>query len=209
MDMPLVRLPVRSRRTLTRDGKSVVERSVFCPLLARSVPLDLCVHCTRCRTVEVAEHGPIACDLTRPRDDGNPRVDVAEAAARAFVGEVMSLELLCVQDDVSTELAIEVLHAGSCCVPVVTQGGRLVGVVCPGTLLRVWRTQGKPGTAGELARTPGEKLEEGMPLSLAIGALARSTESVLPVVSSAGAVMGLLGSNDVVRWAAGRMGYAA
>ncbi len=203
----LVRLPVRSRRTMARSGTGLVEASVFCPLLARSVPLDLCEHCTRCRRVEYQGSGAIACDIELPRDDGQPRVDVAEAAARTFVGQVMTMEVVCVHEDVSAALVVELLHAGADCLPVVTSGGRLVGVVCPRVLLRAWPSSAEPPTAGALARPAPEVLGETTPLSLAIGALARAGDVPLPVVSAAGAVTGLLSPADVVRWMSVRMGY--
>jgi CBS domain-containing protein len=211
MDMPAwvkgrVRLPVHTRRTVESRGASSVEALVFCPLLARSVPLDLCVHCTRFLEAEEGK-GAITCDIAMPRDDGRERVDVAEAAARTFVGEIMTPQPVCVREDVAGELVIAMLHANRSCVPVVTPAGGLVGVVCSGALFRVQRSGSKPPTARELARPIEPVLAEDMPLSLAIGVLSESGERELPVVSAAGAVTGMLSASDVLSWMARRLGY--
>jgi CBS-domain-containing membrane protein len=213
MDMPAwvkgrVRLPVHTRRTVETRGASSVEALVFCPLLARSVPLDLCVHCTRFREKH-EDDATIACDIELPRDDGRERVDVAEAAARTFVGEVVTREPICVREDVAGELVLAMLHANRTCVPVVTPAGGLVGVVCCGALFRVQRSGQKPPAARDLARPVDQALTEDMPLSVAIGVLAACGERELPVVSTAGAVTGLLSASDVLAWMANRMGYGA
>lgn len=211
MDMPAwvkrrVRIPVHTRRTVESRGASCVDTLVFCPLLARSVPLDLCIHCTRFRQKEEGD-AAITCDIELPRDDGRERVDVAEAAARTFVGEVATREPICVREDVAGELVLAMLHANRTCVPVVTAAGGLVGVVCSGALFRVQRSGEKPPTARDLARPIEPALSEDMPLSVAIGVLASSGERELPVVSAAGAVTGVLSASDVLSWMAKRLGY--
>lgn len=201
-----VRLPVRSRRTVRSAGASTVESVVFCPLLARSTPLDLCEQCPRRSHVE-EDGAAIVCEVELPRNDGPARVDVAEAAACTYVGEIVSPATSCVREDVAAELVIAVLNATRRCVPIVTASGGLVGVVCPGALFRGPRGGADRPTARDLARSIDVVLTEDMALSVAIGVLAHSGEPELPVVTSAGAVMGMLSASDVVRWMASRLGY--
>ena len=201
----VVRLPVRVRRQLRRDGSSEAESIVFCPLLARSLPVELCGHCTR---AEKAEADSFSCRMELPRDDGRPRVDVAEAAARTYVGEVLTRETVSVREEASVDLALALLDDGVPCVPVVSDGGRLVGVIRPRGIVRDWREGTRHLTAGEVAEVTEETLVESLPLSMAMAVLAVTRDTALPVLSEAGAVVGALSAGDVVRWVAGRMGYA-
>ncbi len=196
----MVHLPIRSRRTVHRDGSSRAESFVFCPLLARSTPTELCTHCTR---VESVTQQAMTCRIELPRDDGRPRVDVSEAAARTYVGEALRLETVCVRDDASLELALGLLD-GNGCVPVVADSGRLVGVVRPGTGRGVEPAR---TTAASGADPVGDTLPEAMPLSLAIVVVARAARQPLPVLTPAGSVVGAFGALDIVRWVSRRMGY--
>lgn len=195
----IVRLPVRTRRAVTRGGSDEREAMVFCPLLARSVPTDICGHCTRAvsRTDDA-----FTCRIELPRDDGRPRVDVSEAAARTYVGEVLDRETVCVREDADIEVALGVLAKGAACVPIISDSGRLVGIVRQGAV----RGAG-PVPAGQGAGPIGATLPESLPLSMAIAVLARSDGQPVAVLSEAGAVVGVLGAVDVVRWVARRMGY--
>jgi CBS-domain-containing membrane protein len=188
-------------------GASTIESNVFCPLLARSTPLDRCGHCKRRRQVENGG-AAIVCDIDLPRHDGDSPGDWAEAAARTNVGELVSLESTCVHEDVAGDLVVAVLNANRRCVPVVTASGGLVGIVCPGALFRGAPAGSAMPTARDLARPIDVVLTEDMPLSVAIGVMAHSREAELPVLSSAGAVTGMLRSADVVSWMAARLGYA-
>jgi hypothetical protein len=201
---PPVRLLVRTRRTLGSDGSSEVDSMVFCPLLARSVPTDLCEHCTRFVT-----RGPRAvnCRIELPRDDGRERVDVAEAAARTLVGEVMSRDAVVVREDAPVALAVALVDGGSPVVPVVAGQARLVGVITPEIAMRSLHDQARPHAAGPLATQPETVLGEATPVSLALGALAVARDCAVPVVSAAGAVVGTLSQRDLVGWVARRMGY--
>lgn len=202
-----VHLPVRTRRTVECAGPGRVETEVFCPLLARSTALDLCEHCTRHRRVENGG-AAIVCDIELARDDDPDDVDLAEAAASTYVGEILPLEPTCVREDVSAELVLAVLNANRRCVPVVTAGGGLVGVVCPGAIFRGAPGAGARPTARDLARPIAVVLTEDTLLAVAIGVLAHSGEPELPVLSSTGAVTGMLRCADVVSWMAGHMRYA-
>jgi CBS domain-containing protein len=174
---------------------------VFCPLLARSVPPDICGHCTH--AVSRTEDS-VSCRIERPRDEGRPRVDVAEAAARTHVGEVLDRETVCVREDTYLEVAFGLLADGAACVPVVSDSGRLVGMVRPGAAA----SDGSV-LAGQSAGPVGVAVPESLPVSMAIAVLARSDGQPLAVLSEAGAVVGVLGAVDVVRWLATRMGYDA
>lgn len=201
----VVRLPVRTRRQLVGAGEAQVESLIFCPLLARSLPVDLCGQCTR---VESAGTESFSCRIELPRDDGRPRVDVAEAAARTYVGEVMGRDSVVVRDDAPVEVAVDLIQQGASCVAVVGATGGLVGVVRPRALLRELRSGRRFVTVAEAAEVTDETLGEALPLSMAMAVLADSGDSGLPVLSDAGAVVGSLSASDVVRWVAGRMGYA-
>ena len=200
----VVRLPVRTRRALTPDGSAERDAIVFCPLLARSMPIDLCAHCTR---AEAQTEDAFLCRIQLPRDDGRPRVDVSEAAARTYVGEVLARETVCVREDASMEVVMGLLADGAACVPVVSESGRLMGVARRGATSYRSPEEARAIRAGVGAGPVGVTLPESLPLSMAIAVIARTEEQPLPVLSEAGAVVGALSAVDIVRWVARRMGY--
>ena len=199
----IVRLPVRTRRVLSRDGSSERESLVFCPLLARSMPVDLCAQCPR---AEALSEDACTCRIELPRDDGRPRVDVSEAATRTYVGDLLERETVCVREDARIELALGVLADGAPYVPVVSRAGRLVGIVRRNTVREV--NGARSITAGDGAGPVGVTLPESLPLSMAIAVIAGTEELPLPVLSEAGSLVGSMGAVDIVRWVAKRMGYA-
>ncbi len=201
----LVQLPVRTTRRLARDGSSAVASLVFCPLLARSLPTELCAQCTR---VESAGTETFTCRIDLPRDDGRPRVDVAEAAARTYVGELLPPETIALHETAGAHLAVALIDQGEHCVPVVSDAGRLLGVIRPRAVLWSWRDAESSPTAGAVAEATSETLAESLPLSMAMAVLAVARDAVLPVLTEAGAVVGALSAADILRWVARRMGYA-
>jgi hypothetical protein len=100
-----VRLMVRRNRTLQSDGTGEEEEVVTCPVRGCSTGLGECARCTRHRPAQDTA-ATILCEIEAPRDDDDARVDVAEAAAITRVGELVSRAAVCVQHDVSADLAI-------------------------------------------------------------------------------------------------------
>jgi hypothetical protein len=205
MDAPkeaVVRLPVRTRRTLHADGSSPPSRWVFCRTRGRSVPLSACEACPHVRAVPDERGGFLECVGMAPTTLA-ARADVAEAAARAVVADVMSLDSLCVRADAPVALLGRRAPLTTACVPVVSEDDRLQGVLGA----EVAPLAGGQ-SAGELAAAPTAVLVDAMPLSVAVECLAEAPRGVLPVVSETGFVTGILTSHDVVVWLARHFGYA-
>ncbi|HEY8086829.1 MAG TPA: CBS domain-containing protein [Polyangiaceae bacterium] len=202
-------LPVRMRRTACEDGSSRVERFVHCAVRGGSVPLDECSCCPRLVSTHFTAHdGLVECTGSAPRSERPARVDVAEAAARTLVGELVAREVACVTSSAPLEAAAALLEEGAGAVPVVGPDGKLRGVVCSEQLLRLgheggWATL----TAADAMIVPSHVLAEASPLSIALALLADARERALPVVSETGAVVGVLSGRDVVRWLARTVGY--
>jgi CBS domain-containing protein len=131
------------------------------------------------------------------------RADVAEAAARTVVADVVSPESLCVRADAPVALLGRRAPVTAACVPVVSKDDRLQGVLGAD----VAALAGAP-SAGDLAAAPTSVLVDAMPLSLAVECLAEAPRGALPVVSETGFVAGILTSHDVVRWLARQIGCA-
>ena len=67
----------------------------------------------------------------------NGRVDVAEAAVRVRLGDVLGIDTTCVRSDVKIETVTDLLvESGLRAVPVVDEARRLVGIVSKTDLLR-------------------------------------------------------------------------
>jgi CBS domain-containing protein len=131
------------------------------------------------------------------------RADVAEAAARAVVADVVGAESLCMRADAAVALLGRRAPVTTACVPVVPKDDRLQGVLDVDAVPLAGRK-----TAGELAGAPTAVLVDAMPLSVAVECLAEAPRGALPVVSEGGFVSGVLTSHDVVRWLARQIGYA-
>jgi CBS domain-containing protein len=130
------------------------------------------------------------------------RADVAEAAARTVVADVVSPESLCVRADTAVALLGRRAPITTSCVPVVSKDDHLQGVL-GADIAALAGAQ----SAGELAVAPTATLIDAMPLSVAVECLAEAPRGALPVVSETGFVTGILTSHDVVRWLARQIGY--
>jgi CBS domain-containing protein len=131
------------------------------------------------------------------------RADVAEAAARTVVADVVSPDSLCVRADAPVVLLGRRAPVTTACVPVVSKDDRLQGVLGADVAPLAGGQ-----CAGELAAAPTAVLVDAMPLSVAVECLAEAPHGALPVVSGTGFVTGILTSHDVVRWLARQIGYS-
>lgn len=207
------RLPVRSLRVTTADGDVESQHTVQCPRRHQSTAFERCCGCSQMRSIDVAEdgtHGTIECHV-----DGDEmprgRVDVAEAAVRIRLGDVLPTETLCVRGDVTVdEVERMILDRGIRALPVVDESRRLVGMVSKTNLLRA-RREARRRPKGKSVRDVMTPLVHGLPedapVAYAISLMAFEHLHEVPVVDTHGHVIGMLTANDALRWVASALGY--
>jgi CBS domain-containing protein len=198
---PVACLGVRTRRTLGADGSCPPTRWVFCRSRGRSVSLSVCEACPHVRALPDERGERLECVGVAPSKIA-ARADVAEAAARAVVADLLGPESLCVRADAPVALLGRRAPGTTACVPVVSEDDRLQGVLDADVAALAGRR-----TAGEVTGAPTAVLVDAMPLSVAVECLAEAPSGALPVVSGTGFVVGVLTSHDVVRWLAQQIGY--
>lgn len=218
--------PVRSRSTVHGDGEVEVHRTVGCPHRGTLAAVE-CEHCTRCHTIVVDELGRPAQIVCRPETEAvreEARTRLPSAADRTRISTIMSRNVMCVSGDVSVEaLTALFLDRRLGAVPIVDDEGRPLGVVTKTDLVRQHQDDGDLTQLGggdgysvrelatALARdvmTPfAFTLREEEPLSRAAALMALEQLHHLPVVAMDGRVVGLLSSQDFVRWIAQTSGY--
>lgn len=237
------RLSVRVRRIEQGDGEEPVQLVVFCPSQeGRTVTVEDCMECDRCVGLTISPDGDRAflrCHVVRERGNGlgQPEPSRAHPATTTPIAEVMTANVVCVREDLSTEaLTSLLLERGISGAPVVDAAGRPVGVVTKTDLLRMARDQGEtheterpliraggyevelgPGfhveriartVVGEIMMPVTFTLQETAPVSRAAALMVVEGVHRIPVVSEAGKVVGILSTLDVLRWLAQQSGYA-
>ncbi len=135
--------------------------------------------------------------------------DLRAAALQVRVGEVMSPRVNVTRAEASAAMCAATLTALRLRnTPVVDDRGKLVGIVSVSDLAPGFRVADiGSATVGDVMTSPVHALPEGAPLAYAMNLLARSGLRELPVVSSDGVVVGVVTSNDVLRWVARGIGY--
>ena len=181
--------------------------TVQCPRFDRSAPFPRCCGCAHMTAIDVDTDGTHAAVMCAGGDDPHPhgRVDVAEAAVRVRVGDVMSTDTTCVRSDVMlddvTKLVVENrLRA----VPVVDDGLRLVGIVSKTDLLRA---RGDAKTVAEIMTPIVHGLPDDAPVAYAISLMAFEQLHEVPVVDTDSHVIGMVTATDALRWVAQALGY--
>lgn len=139
------------------------------------------------------------------------------APALCKVEEVMTRDVLTLRPDTSLQTAAELIfERGYGGAPVVDADGNLVGVLSKTDLLGDKLSELSPAevvdgqlrvmngaTVADLMSRAPVAVVEGTPLSEVASVLTRLHLHRLPVVSKAGAVIGVVSSTDLVRWMAG------
>jgi CBS domain-containing protein len=121
------------------------------------------------------------------------------------VSRIMSLNVQCVTEDVSLPaLASCLLDGGYSGAPVVDDEGTPVGVVSKTDLLRHGVTP--QGRVRDIMTPMSFTLHEGQSVSNASALMAYEGIHRLPVVDTAGKVVGLLSSLDILHWLACKTG---
>ena len=220
-----MKLPVRRCRVLADDGSIAVEHVVQCPRRAESIPLLTCLACAERSAISVAprgEHGTVEC-LAPGEAAVAKRVDVAEAAIRVRLGDVVGTDITCVRSSLAvatlaTLFAQQELRAA----PVVDESHCLVGIVSRTDLLRerehererergvgaAEAAEGAPlRTVADLMCPVVHGLPEDAPVAYAISLMATESVHEVPVVDREGRVVGMFTATDALRWVAQAMGY--
>ncbi len=221
-------LPIRTREIFDGDSARSEDQTVFCPSRKTATAVQDCKTCPFAKSVE---NDAVICvrggaESTGTFKIGNdPRVDVAAAAARTALREVMPPNVTCVRADSSLEMASRLLLERELrCLPVVDVDGRLIGIVSKSDLLREgaegdalqMRVELEPGfhleqmsarTVSEIMTPCVHALPEDAPVAFAISLLAFESLHEAPIVTSDGRVVGVVTALDVLKWLASRMGY--
>jgi CBS domain-containing protein len=212
-----MKLPVRSCRIVAEDGSTAVDHVVQCPRRGESIPLLTCLACAERSAISVAPraaNGMVEC--LAPGEPAPPRrVDVAEAAIRVRLGDVVGAEVVCVRSDVDLDgIASLFVERKVRAVPVVDDDRCLVGVASKTDLLRDLLAppadlEGPPPrrTVADIMSPVVHGLPEDAPVAYAISLMATESVHEVPVVDREGRVVGMLTATDALRWVAQAMGY--
>lgn len=199
----LHRLHIRKRTVVAGNGDGEADLSVFCPVREESVETGTCTKCVRRRAMhQDAIGGFVVCETGIAPRHGT--CDVGEAAARVPLGAVMNGSVVAVREDATIETVTDIFQdRGIGCVPVVDGGGGVTGIVTRTDLLRA------SGAAVRDVMTRGAYcLPEDARLSHAFALMAAENVAHVPIVSSAGTLVGVVSAADATRWVAGQLGYA-
>lgn len=217
---PYCEIEIRVRQTLAADGTSSSYSTVHCPRQARTVRVNECVDCNEYIALSfdreeqtallhcVADRGLTPRQsLWRLLGSGQPEGLVRKLRERADsipVSRIMSLNVICVTEDVSVAaLAKCFLRRGISGAPVVDAEGKPVGVVSKTDLLRHGTDD---GCVRDIMNPMSFTLNEDKSISKASALMAYEGIHRLPVVNEAGEVVGLLSSLDILHWLACKTG---
>jgi len=137
------------------------------------------------------------------------RVDLAEAAVRVRLGDLVGIDTTCVKGaleiDALTELFVE---GGLRAAPVVDDNRRLIGIVSKTDLLAA-RGDGEPcsKTVAEIMTPLVHGLPEDAPAAYAISLMAFEGLHEVPIVDHQSRVIGMFAATDALRWVAQALGY--
>ena len=203
-----------ARRHLVGSRDPRTSLGVFCPSQEATVSVDRCAECGFLEALPADRATPRATlrcappDMKARRDARrSPRIDVAEAAARVPLGELVRRELVCVTADTRLEKLLSLIaEHGLDAVPVVDQEWRLVGIVSRTDLAL---NDGSDGAVGDVMSPCAHWLPEDARLSHAVSLMATQSIHHVPILTHEGAVVGMVTSLDCMRWMAREMGYSA
>lgn len=205
-------LRVRSCKVLGAGDVVETHHSVQCPRRDQATAFERCCACSHMQSIDVdadGKSGTVACDVG---DDGamrrGGRVDVAEAAVRVRLGDILGLETTCVRSDLRVREVTDLLVAQRLrAVPVVDSSRRLVGIVSKTDLLRKKPNGRRPQTVADIMTPIVHGLPEEAPVAYAISLMAFEGLHEVPIVDGKGHVIGMFTATDALRWVAQALGY--
>lgn len=204
------RLPVRSCSVVGAGGDVETHHTVQCPRRAQSTAFERCCGCAHKIAIDVnadGKSGTVEC-LVPDETAHHPRIDVAEAAVRVRLGDLIGLETTCVRSDIRIQAVTDLLVAQRLrAVPVVDDARRLVGIVSKTDLLRRTQSRRRPRTVADAMTPIVHGLPEDAPVAYAISLMAFEGLHEVPIVDSKGQVIGMITATDALRWVAQALGY--
>lgn len=205
----LLKLPLRLRNVATKDGE-VFAPSVHCPRRNESIDAVRCTGCARMSSIEwtPGEGGDIGCLLEPAEVPAPPRLDrrtdIAEAAARCQLHELVQPVTVCVRPDRPMKEVRELFILRNLrAVPVVDEELRLVGIVSRSDVM----VAPPDALVSDAMPARTHALPEHAPVGFAIALMALEGVSEVPVVTEDGEIVGLFDAIAALRWTAERMGY--
>src|ERR1019366_1070992 len=137
----LLKLPIRTNEVFSGDKGREEIGTVSCSHRSTATPVEDCKICPFARAVEkdavVCMRAPLPTS-ERSAIDHDPRADIALAAARTLVRNILPRNVTCVRGDVSIEMcAALLLERKLLCLPVIDAANKLIGIVSKSDLLRV------------------------------------------------------------------------
>jgi CBS domain-containing protein len=205
------RLPVRSCRVIGAAAEVRTHQTVQCPRRQQATALERCCGCAHMKAFDVepdGKSGVVECLAGDGLDMPRGRVDVAEAAIRVRVGDVLGIETTCVRGNLSAIAVAELLVTkGLRAVPVVDDTRRLIGIVSKSDLLRKTSVRRRPRTAADIMTPVVHGLPEDAPVAYAISLMAFEGLHEVPIVDGKGQVLGMITATETLRWVAQALGY--
>jgi CBS-domain-containing membrane protein len=171
------------------------------------------MHCARLAEVQLRE-GEIAAVFC----DGGEHAGVEPepsllAVPRVYVEALLDPQLRCVRYDVGLDAVMEqLLTSGLEVLPVVDDEGRLLGLVGESELsfdihTRASECAGSARTVGDVMVPWPLAVPEHTPLTQAAAVLAYERQHHVAIISSTGALIGVLSTSQILRWFASADGY--
>lgn len=201
------RLPIAQVTTWEDHGLVGRESLVACRRRGEQTSTERCARCPWfVKVVPGAADGP---DLLECLEPACPAVqDEVREAVPPSIAQLMTRDVICVGPDASLDLATALfLEHGLAALPIVDARRRLLGFVGEvDVLLEVQAARSDPDgarlvtTVGELATPLALAIHESASIQRAAQLLALEGQKRLAVVSSEGAVVGVLSAGDILRW---------
>jgi CBS domain-containing protein len=228
------RIPIL-RRALVGPDDARTFLDVFCPSQEKTVAAERCAECAFLKafprhtahagaSIECAPPAmteKTAARLSRP-------MDLAEAAARTPLGELVRRRIACVTEETSLDTAVRLMTENAVdSLPVVSTAWGLVGIVSKADVVRArydrpeddgpalaegdladgFYVEARHDSVGDVMTRSVHTLPEDARLSHAMSLMAAEDVQQVPVLTSEGALVGVITSLDCVRWIARQMGY--
>lgn len=199
--------------TIQPAGGAVARALVRCSRRQATLDFGACLHCARLAEVHMHEG-----ELSAVFCDGGEHAGVEPEPStltiqRVYVESLLDPQLTCVRADVELDEVMEkLLTSGLEVMPVVDDDGRLLGLVGETDLsldihTHVSECAGRARTVGEVMVPWPLAVPEHTLLTQAAAVLAYERQHHAAVISSTGALIGVLSSSQVLRWLANADGY--